>query len=271
MSFSILNNIPAMQAQDQLGLTNASLQSTLLQLSTGSRINTGADDPAGLSIANGLHANALALQQSSQNANTGVGLLQIADGALSQVTNLLNSAVTLATEASNGTETSQQLTALNAQFTQLMAEVDRIGTGTTYNGNAVFSASTTSIFLSDGNSSSTIAVTVGTLSSATLALNTNSLTTQANAQAALTSIVAAINTVDTNRGTIGATVNRLQDAQNVINVQVQNVTSAEDSIRAANIPQEVAKMSQYQILEQTGISALAQANTMQQIVLKLLQ
>ena len=101
MSLSILSNIPSLEAQNQLAMTNTNLQNTLFQLSSGSKINSGADDPAGLSIANGLQANISALTQSAQNVTDGVGMLQTADGALSQVTSLLNRAVTLATEAAN--------------------------------------------------------------------------------------------------------------------------------------------------------------------------
>lgn len=271
-SLSLLYNIPALTAENQINVNQNNLQNSLTQLSTGKRINSGANDPAGLSIANGLHANELALSQSVQNASTGIGLLQIADGALGQVNNILNSAVTLATEASNGTESTTQETALNNQFTQLMAEVNSIGTSTTYNGNAVFSSSATSIFMSDGTSAgvNTVSLTTGVLSSTSLGLNTASLSTQASAQTALTAITSAINTVDTNRGTVGASINRLQDATNVMNAQIQNVTAAENSIMAANIPAVVGQMSQQQILAETGISALSQANAAQQLVLKLI-
>ena len=103
MSFGVLNNIPALQAEQALGNTQMNLNTTLEQLATGQRINSGATDPAGLAIANGLSANIAALNQSIQNANDGTGSLQVADGALSQVTSLLNTAVTIATEAATGT------------------------------------------------------------------------------------------------------------------------------------------------------------------------
>src|SRR3954470_20196614 len=103
MSLGVLNNLSAMSAANNLNNTQNSLSKTLQQLSSGSRINSGADDAAGLSLVNGLQANAKALSQSATNATEGVGMLQVADGALSQVTNLLNRAITLATEASNGT------------------------------------------------------------------------------------------------------------------------------------------------------------------------
>src|ERR1044071_2464558 len=112
---SVLNNVSSLAAQNQLSMTQASLQKTLFQLSSGSRINTGADDAAGLAIANGLQANVTALTQSARNANDGVGSLQVADGALAQVTTLLNRAVTLATESATGTVSDPQRAALNAE------------------------------------------------------------------------------------------------------------------------------------------------------------
>src|SRR5271170_2232149 len=138
MPLGILNNIPSLQAENELTLTSTALNNTLQQLSSGSRINTGADDPAGLAIANGLQANISALTQSVSNANNGVGQLQLADGALAQVTNLLNTAVTLATESATGTVSNGQRTAIQAQYASILAEINQIGTATTYNGQSVF-------------------------------------------------------------------------------------------------------------------------------------
>lgn len=274
MALSILNNIPSMAAQHELDLTSTGLQRTLFRLSSGSRINTGADDAAGLAIADGLKVNITALSQSARNANDGVGMLQVADGALAQVTLLLNRAVTLATEASTGTVSDSQRTALDNEFSAIKSEIDRIGDTTTFNGGAVFTANTTSIFLSDANSSSTIAIAVGVLSSSDINgtdLSGASLTSATNAAAALTLINDAVATVAAKRGTLGASINRLQAAANVIQVQVQNLTAAEDGIRAANIPEEIANLARYNILTQTGMAALAQANAQQQAVLALLR
>jgi len=138
MPLGILNNIPSLAAENQLTLTSNALNTTLEQLSSGSRINSGADDPAGLAIANGLQANISALTQSVSNANDGVGELQLADGALAQVTTLLNTAVTLATESATGTVSDSQRTAIQAQYASILSEINRIGTATTYNGQAVF-------------------------------------------------------------------------------------------------------------------------------------
>jgi flagellin len=394
MAISILNNIPSLAAQNQLSITQANLQKTLEQLSSGSRINSGADDAAGLAIADGLQANVTALTQSAMNANEGVGKLQVADGALSQVTTLLNRAVTLATESANGTvNDGSQRQALDAEFQSIKAEIDRIGTNTTYNGSQIFTggqtnenqvttavtnpaglssaitgdmkikywdstlavpayttqtygastgdttvgnliddintsgkglvatldntgnvvvtdtqnrgsaadpladavstlkingdgsadllanttnSSTMDVYLSDSTAagSSTIGVTLGTFDSSNMngiSIANDNLQTAGASQTALTDINNAISQVAALRGSIGAGINRLQAATNVMNNQTQNLSSAEDGIRAANITQTVANMTKYQILSQTGISALAQANQMQQSVLKLLQ
>ncbi len=394
MALSILNNIPSLAAQNQLAITGGELQRTLFRLSSGSRINSGSDDAAGLAIADGLHANITALTQSARNANDGVGNLQVADGSLAQVTTLLNRAVTLATESATGTVSNAQRVALDSEFSAIKAEIDRIGTNTTFNGTAVFTATPTNIYLSDSTSggASNIGVTTGLLSSSGIGLTANAagtltstgnatatktitvgattytyvaalsgaanevliganaaatlanltaavngsggagttygtgtvanasamavatattvsfvakapgtagntvattttdaantfggatltgggtgvatLTSAVLAQAALTNINAAISSVAATRGQIGAAINRLQSAVNVMQNQTQNLSAAEDGIRAADIAQEVANMTKYSILNQTGISSLAQANQMQQSVLKLLQ
>lgn len=138
MSISILNNPASLAAQNQLGATNSMLQKALYQLSSGSRINSGADDAAGLAVADGLAANITALTQSSRNASDGVGKLQVADGALAQVTTLLNRAVTLATESANGTLSDTQRAPLQAEFASIAKEIDRIGATTNFNGQQVF-------------------------------------------------------------------------------------------------------------------------------------
>jgi flagellin len=142
MALSILNNIASLAAQNQLTITGQGLQTTLFRLSSGSRINSGADDAAGLAIADGLQANITGLTQSSRNANDGVGKLQVADGALAQVTTLLNRAVTLGVESATGTVSQAQRGALDAEFTAIKAEIDRIGTSTTFNGAPVFQSAT---------------------------------------------------------------------------------------------------------------------------------
>jgi len=151
MALGVLNNLSAIYAENNLNNTNASLQTVLQQLSSGSRINSGADDAAGLSLVNGLAANSAALMQSETNATEGAGLLQVADGALSQVTSLLNRAITLATEASNGTLNSTQEGAANQEYQSILAEINNIGQTTTYNQEQVFDGNTVAIYTGDSS------------------------------------------------------------------------------------------------------------------------
>ena len=283
MSLGILTNVAATYAENNLNQTQGSLQSTLQQLSSGSRINSGADDAAGLSVADGLHANEAALTQSAQNAQNGVGLLQTADGALSQVTNLLDRATTLATEASNGGLTAAQSSAADTEFQSIVTEIGNIGSSTNFNSTNVFSATPTNFVVSDGTTAgtTTIAATTGALSSASVgtatgggagqSLSADVLTSQTAAKTALTDITTAIADVSNQRGAIGANINQLNAAANVASSEEVNLSSAESSIRSTNYGQATSDLAKYQVLSQTGISALAQANSVQQEILKLLQ
>jgi flagellin len=303
MSLGVLNNIAAIYAENNLNATQASLQNTLTQLSSGSRINSGADDAAGLSLANGLTANSAALTQSATNASEGVGLLQVADGALSQVTNLLNRAVTLATEVSNGTLNATQDSAANSEFQSILDEISNIGSTTTYNGQTVFGNSF-QIFTGDGTKGGGFSDTIDfqTLSSASVGdstgsaglvytpgagatstlvytpvaadsqkLSTDTLSSAANAQTALNDVYSAIQDVAAERGYAGSQINTLNAVSNVASTEQENVTSAQNSIMATDYASATSNLSKYEILSQTGISALAQANSVQQEVLKLLQ
>ncbi len=305
MSLGVLNNISATYAANNLNNSQNSLQNVLTQLSSGSRINSGADDAAGLSLADGLMANQTALAQSARNTSQGVGLLQTADGALSQVNNLLNRAVTLAAEAGNGTMNSTQNAAANQEYQSILAEINNIGATTTFNGQAVFGTTgatptpaSFSIYTSDGSTTgtSTDTIKIAGLSSASVgdvggtissgpgnsinytvgtgeALNGAGmdLTTSANAQATLTAINSAISDVAAQRGYLGSQINTLNSMSSVETTQNENLASAQNSVMATDYTQATSDMSKYQILTQTGISALAQANSTQQEVLKLLQ
>jgi flagellin len=145
---SILNSISTLTAQNSLSAAQAGMQRVLLELSTGKKINSGADDPAGLSIVDGMNANIAALTQSIQNAQNGIGQIQTADGSLSQVGALLNRAVTLATAAANGALTGSQSTALNTEFQSILTEIDQIGGATNFNGSNVFAGAAPTSFTS---------------------------------------------------------------------------------------------------------------------------
>ncbi|MGB6743690.1 MAG: flagellin [Terracidiphilus sp.] len=426
MALGVLNNLSAIYAENNLNNTNNSLQTVLQQLSSGSRINSGADDAAGLSLVNGLAANTAALTQSETNATEGVGLLQVADGALSQVTSLLNRAITLATEASNGTLDSAQESAANQEYQSILSEINNIGSTTTYNQNQVFNGSQAGVAIYTGDSSSTgasiddlyfakltsasvgdsggsvqqsdsgefvdlsldtagslttaaqqsdavagslvftitnpdgtvstlttSATTVGALISeinkdgipgvtasftsaaavgdvavaggdtGILLTNTNAnvaialsaapafedtttvitpaglvastdatttinyvtatggdltadlsdtnLDTQGNAQNAESVLNNAITYVAAQDGYIGAQINTLNAISQVMSTQQENVVSAQNAVQATDYASATSNMSKYEILSQTGIAALAQANSVQQEVTKLLQ
>jgi len=272
MSIGVLNNISSLIAENAVSNTQASLQSTLQQLSTGLKINSGSEDAAGLSIADGLGANIAALTQSSQNASDGIGLLQTADGALSQVTTQLNRATTLATEAGDGGLSTAQAAALNTEFQSILSEITQIGSTTNFNGTAVFGASA-STFTSDGTTTgaTTTTTAIAALTPASLGLTGDDLTTAADAQTALTAITAAISTIAANRGAIGASVNQLTADSNVENTEVQNLTSAQNNVQNADIATVTSNLTQFNILEQTGFDALSQSSQAQQNVLKLIQ
>jgi len=283
-SFSILNNISGLNAQSQLNANNVNLTKTLTHLSSGKRINTGADDAAGLRIADSLRANTFALDQAVRNANEGISVSQIADGTLQEMSNLLTRAVSLAEEASTETVDSSGRGSLNAEFTQINYELSRIAQQANYNGYSIFGTSgingSLTVFVGDLNGGSSISVTISGITSSngkisgfnsTGDLSSVTLADMDGAQSALTTIKTALGAVSTMRANIGAGINRLQSAVAVLQNQSTNTQAAESTIRDANIAQEVANLTKYQILAQTGVAALAQANSNSQNVLSLLR
>jgi flagellin len=250
-------------------------------LSSGKRINSAADDAAGLWIADSLRANIRALDQAARNAQDGIGVAQIADGALDQMTTILTRAVTLAEEAANGTIDSSGRASLQAEFTQIQAEIARIATQTNFNGVSIFTTNgingALSIFVGDTSGASSISVTIKSITTANETvtdlggadLSGIDLSTVTGAVSALTTLRDALRGVSGNRADIGAGMNRLQSAVTVIGNTSQNSASAESTIRDANVAEEVANLTKYQILAQSGLSSLTQANTMHQIVLGL--
>lgn len=282
-SFSILNNISGINAQNQLTTNNVSLSRTLLRLSSGKRINSGADDAAGLQIADSLRSNVRALDQAVRNANDGISVAQIADGALAEIGNILTRAVTLAEEAATATTDSTARASLDAEFTQIEAEISRIAAQTNFNGTTLFTTSglngALSVFVGDLSGASSVAVTVSVITTSTTAVHnlggqnlaSVDLTTQAGAATALTTIKNALSGVSNNRANIGSGINRLQAAVSVLQSQSQNTQAAESTIRDANMAEEVANLTKFQILAQSGIASLAQANSQGQLVLGLLR
>ena len=282
-TFSILNNIAALNAQHQLRVTSINLNQTMSRLASGKRINSGADDAAGLQIADSLRANIRAIDQAVRNANDGISAGQIADGALQEVTNILTRAVTLAEEAATGTMDSTSRASLDAEFNQIEAEIARIAAQTNFNGVSLFTQAglngSLSTYVGDIFNSSSISVTINTItaSGSTVTslggqdLTTVVLSTQSGAVASLSVIKSALIGVATARASIGAGMNRLQSAVSVLQSQSINTQNAESTIRDANMAEEISNLTKYQILSQAGIAALSQANATSQSILALLR
>ena len=277
-SFSILNNIPAIYAQNHLGVTQANLTQTINRLSSGKRINSGADDAAGLMIADTLRANVHALNQAVRNANDCISVGQIADGALQEITNLLTRTITLAEEAATETVDDNGRAALDQEFTQIKAEIDRIAQKTNFNGVKIFTADGLNgdlqVFVGDIFDTSSISVTIDMISTADLGgidLTDDNLLDQTAATTTLTEVRDALIAAASMRGTIGAGMNRLQSAVQVMLSQALNTQSAESTIRDANMATEISNINKYQILSQSGIAALSQANAQSASILALMQ
>lgn len=228
---SVINNISNLVAENAVSNTQSSLQTTLQQLSTGLRINSGADDPAGLSIAEGLGANISALTQSSQNATNSTGALQTADGALSQVEDILNQAVTIATEASNGGLSTSQSSALNTEFQSILAEINQIGTTTNFNGTSVFASSTDTWVGSQGSTANPLTLgttlTEGSVTTITDAQTGGKFVFTAGADSTIGDLEVAIE---------GAEGTTLSDgtAMNIVNGQAQIAGGAGDSLTVSS-------------------------------------
>ncbi len=282
-SFSILNDISALSSQNLLTLNSHNLTKTLQRLSSGKRINSGADDAAGLQIADSLRANIRALDQAARNAQDGIGVAQIADGALDQMSTILTRAVTLAEESANGTTDSAGRVSIQAEFVEIQAEVARIATQTNFNGVGIFTTDgingSLSLFVGDTSGPSSISVTISTITiNGTTVTNLGGtdlsgvdMSTQAGAVSALTSLRDVLRSVSSNRASIGAGMNRLESAVAVITNTSQNSQAAESTIRDANVAEEVANLTKFQILAQSGLAALTQANSVHQMVLNLFQ
>lgn len=264
---SIVNNIGGLTAQRNLATSQAGLNKTINRLSTGLRINRAYDDAAGLQISNNLRADVKILNQARRNANDGLGRLAIQDLTSEEATNLLTRAATLAEQAASGTTTSAGRTALNAEFTEIKDALNALDSDTKFDGVAVFGSA---LDIRVGEETTEV-VSVGSIDidAGTLAV-TGDLTTSNNASTALAQITTAIETVSSSRGTIGAKSQRLQTLVNSLGITAENITAAESQIRDADVASEVVNLTKYQILSQSGVSALAQANQSAQSVLSLL-
>ncbi|UCF67827.1 MAG: flagellin FliC [Acidobacteriota bacterium] len=275
-SFSVVTNIGALTAQNNLVRTQWGLQTTLNRLSSGLRINGAKDDAAGLAIAENLRADVQGLNQAVRNANDGISIINVADSALQEIANLLQRAMTLAEQAASdtsGADSSSSKSAINDEYNNILSEVDRIAATVEFNGLTLLSGSGTSVDIQVGVGSTVndrITITTSGLTASGLGLTADSLITKSGARLELAEIQSAVDAVSADRGDLGAAFNRLEHTISVITVQAENLLAAESQIRDANVAQEVVNLSKFQVLQQTGLAALAQANASAQSVLGLL-
>jgi len=265
-SFSVVSNIASANAQSNLQATNIGLQRALNRLSSGFRINYSGDDAAGLAVANTYRNDIAVINQGIRNANDGLSGLQIKDGALNNVSTLLDRLATLASQAASGSTTDASRVTLAQEWDDVTAEISREATVAGLGLDFGFS-----VFVNNSGTNGKISGTVSAVTLTALQLNSLSLTSQANAATAVIAVASAVSVLGIRQGTIGTLENRLQFAIGLAQSQVVNTKAAESRIRDANVAEESANMTRYSILNQSGIAALAQANSSTQSVLSLLR
>jgi len=284
MPVRIFNNIPSLNAQRILGKNNDRLTKSVERISSGIRINRASDDAAGLSISEGLRSDIRALRQAVRNANDGISLINVGEGALNEQSSILIRLRELASQAATGTVGSTERQSIQLEFSALRNEIDRISATTHFNGLGLVDGSLASSVSTsnqviiqvgiDSGSGSRINlntdVGLGAVSSSSLELNLLSVTSANNALTALDSINTAIGTVTQGRGKLGAVQNRLARSISNLSISIENLQAAESGIRDADIAEEVALLTRNQILVQASTAMVGQANLLPQTILQLL-
>ena len=285
MPITINTNIASLNAQRRLGNSTLQLQKTFERLSSGLRIVRAADDSAGLAIADSLRADQRIASVAIRNANDGISLVSIADGALAEVGNVLSRMAELSEQSANGVLTTTQRSALQNEFSSLASEIERISVITEFNGLKLLSGGGQVDLQIGFNSQSTAQIgfsgVQGTLQSLGLAgagtsvltysLNANTTTNgQAAAKSALDAVKGAISSLTTNRGTLGAAESRLNVTITNLQVARENFSAAESQIRDVDVASEAADLTRLNILQQAGAAVLSQANQQPALALQLL-
>ncbi|MFN5098503.1 flagellin [Limnohabitans sp.] len=275
---SVINtNIKSLISQQALNKNGRALSAAMEQLSTGKRINSAADDAAGLAISNRMTAQIRGLDQAVRNANDGISMIQTAEGALSEVTNMLQRIRELSVQAANDTYSDVDRESLQLEVTELINEIDRIGNNTMWNGMYLFAGDIGdggdfSIQVGVGDSvDSVIEGTLYEMDAGVLDVDALDISTSADAQSAMLSIDSAISTIDNWRAEYGAKINRLTYASDNITNVLLNTTESRSRILDTDYAKASSELSRTQIIQQAATAVLAQANTDQQTVLKLLQ
>jgi flagellin len=267
----INTNVSALKAQNSSRMANEMLGTALERLSSGRRINSAADDAAGLAIATRMDAKVRGLNQAVRNANDGISLVQTAEGAMNEISNILVRMRELAVQSANGTATADDRTAIQAEVDELIGQIDDIATRTDFNGTVLLDGTATLNIQTGVNSGETVAIDIADLQSAGLSVDAVDLSTEAGAGTALGVLDTAIQAVANERAELGAVQNRLDATVNNLTSTATNLTEARSRIEDADFSAESTKLAAAQILNQASTAMLAQANQSQQGVINLLQ
>jgi len=279
MSLSFQTNVTALTAETNLQVNSNFQSQTITRLTSGFRINSSGDDAAGLAVANSLRSTVAELTQGVRNANDATSVLQTIDGGLNNISNILDQLKSLATQSASGTFSGNRST-LNQEFTTLLREIDRqaanIGLGTGTGTSAQYNASLT-VYIGGGSTAANAQVSIdlsgsgNVVNSGGLGIGLDTIDTVAHALTAITNIGSAVTTLGLTQGRVGTGENALNYSISLAQSQITNDSAAQSRIRDADIAAEAANLTKAQVLEQSSVAALAQANAAPQALLKLLQ
>ena len=268
----VQHNLSAMNTNRQMGVVTSALQKSTEKLSSGYKINRAGDDAAGLSISEKMRSQIRGLNKASDNAQDGISLIQVAEGALNETHSILQRMNELATQAANDTNTSTDRTAIKAEIDQLTSEINRIQSTTQFNTQNLLDGKFTGKNLQVGSlKGQTIKISISNMNAKTLGVSGLTVDKNSTAGVSMSKIQAAIDKVSTQRSNLGALQNRLEHTINNLDTTSENTSAAESRIRDTDMADEMVQYSKNNILAQAGQSMLAQANQSTQGVLSLLQ
>ena len=279
MALTVNTNLAAMRASNSLNRTQMSLSHSLAKISGGLRVTKAADDAAGMAVASNLETVARSRKQAIRNANDGISIIQTAEGATREVQNILDRMRELAVQSASDTLADDERAYLNAECEQLSSEIGRIAAVTEFNGLSLADGTPTSLLVQVGvtsGSESRIQIDLGDLTvtglnvDATDAVNDVDLTSASDARSAIDTIDAAITSVNDVRAGFGAVQNRIESAIANMTTYVESLSAAESQIMDTDYAHETSEMTKYQVMQQAGTAALAQARTINQSVIQLL-
>ena len=265
-------NVAALRSQNGINKATMNLNMAMERLSTGKRINSAKDDAAGLAIASRMTSQVRGLSAAMRNANDGISLAQTAEGAMGEVGNMLQRVRELAVQSANGTNSTSDRTAIQAEVTQLLGQITDVANTTTFNGTKLVDGTATALAIQTGiNSSDKVTLAIASMKTADLGISTVDLSTQAGASTALAALDTAIDTVNSSRAGLGAVQNRFEATVSNLTSTVTNLTEARSRIEDADFSAETTQLAKAQILNQASTAMLAQANQSQQGVLSLIR